>query len=46
MPDNYLYLGLLAALVPEGDVHPLPPRPARRGRLVLDDQLPADPLGL
>ena len=31
--------------VPEGPVHPLPPRPARRGRLLLDDQLPQDPLG-
>ena len=31
--------------VPQGEVHPLPARPARRGRLVLDDQLPPDPLG-
>ncbi len=45
MPDNYMYLGLLAALFPERHVHPLPPRPARRGRLVLDDRLPQHPLG-
>ena len=44
MPDNYLYLGLLAALFP-APVHPLPPRPPRRGRLVLDDRLPQHPLG-
>ena len=25
MPDNYLYLGLLAVAVPEGEIHPLPP---------------------
>ena len=45
MPDNYLYLGLLALLFPEGDVPPRPPRPARRGHVVLDDQLPQHPLG-
>ena len=33
------------APVPAGDVHPRPPRPARRGRVVLDDQLPQHPLG-
>ena len=45
MPDNYLYLGLLAAMFPRAVLDPLPPRPARRGRLVLDDRLPQHPLG-
>ena len=31
--------------VPQRRLHPLPPRPARRGRLVLDDRLPQHPLG-
>ena len=45
MPDNYLYLGLAGRSVPAGRVHPLPPRPARRGRVVLDDRLPQHSLG-
>ena len=45
MPENYIYLGLLTALYPRAQVHPLPARPERRRRLVLDDALPAHSLG-
>ena len=31
--------------VPPRRLHPQPPRPPRRGRIVLDDRLPLDPLG-
>ena len=40
MPDNYMYIGLLVDHVSPGDVHPLPARPARHRRLVLDDRFP------
>ena len=45
MPENYIYLGLLTALYPGRQVPPLPARPERRRRLVLDDSLPARSLG-
>ena len=37
--------GPLGGAFSAGDVHPLPPRPARRGRFLLDDPFPRGPLG-
>ena len=45
MPENYVYLGLLGEPVSAGEVHSLPPRFARRGRLLLDDAFPGNSLG-
>ena len=47
MPDNYIYLGSARRDVPPCGVHPLPARPARRRRLLLDHRFPPreHPLG-
>ena len=45
MPDNTIYLGLIATLFPREN-HSLPPRPSRRGFIVLDDRLPRSALGM
>ena len=44
MPDNYVHLGLIAALVSERDTHLLPPRLPRHRRFVLVDRLSERPL--
>ena len=45
MPGNYLYSGSVGDPVSAGEVYPLPPRSARRGRLLLDDAFRGSSLG-
>ena len=46
MPENTLYLGLIAYLVSPGQGDSLPPRTPRRCTLMLDDPHGARPLGV
>ncbi len=46
MPDNATYLGMIVTTFPRCAIDPLPPRPSRRGPVLLVDGLLAGPLGV